>query len=85
MDPGLYDLLCGGLRLLELCPLTGLAQVLHGLELRLLQELGLLPALDRCSHCGELANPDPLFDDQDRPGLSTRLSRRAGRAARPTG
>jgi DNA repair protein RecO len=52
-DPELYDLLSGGLALLERCPLTAIPVVVLGLELRYLQHLGALPDLQHCSHCGQ--------------------------------
>lgn len=51
-DPELFDLVTGGLQLLELCPPEALANVVLGLELRLLAHLGALPDLDRCADCG---------------------------------
>ncbi|MCR9245752.1 MAG: DNA repair protein RecO [bacterium] len=56
-DPLAYDLLAGGLTLLERCPTARLPRVVLGLELRLLDHLGALPDLDHCSECGaELGN-----------------------------
>lgn len=51
-DAELFDLLQGGLVLLERCPLASVAVVVLGLELRYLRHLGALPALDRCAECG---------------------------------
>src|SRR5690606_31153214 len=51
-DPALFDLLAGGLNLIERCPPAALAGVVLGLELRLLARFGALPDLDRCSACG---------------------------------
>jgi DNA repair protein RecO (recombination protein O) len=51
-DPELFDLVDGGLALIELCPLRALPTVALGLELRLLQHLGSLPDLDGCTECG---------------------------------
>lgn len=51
-EPAVYDLLTGGLTLLERCPDAALSHVLLGLELRHLELLGALPDLDRCSSCG---------------------------------
>lgn len=67
-EPAVFDLLLGGLNLLELCPLPAIGRVVLGLELRLLVCLGALPDLHRCSTCdaplGELA-----FRGHDSPGL----------------
>jgi len=55
-SPELFDLLSGGLQLIERCPEQALAHVTLGLELRLLAQFGALPDLDRCCECGhELA------------------------------
>jgi len=51
-DPPLFDLVQGGLNLLELCPLWAIAPVILGLEVRFLQQLGALPDLEHCGHCG---------------------------------
>lgn len=51
-EPHVYDLLHGGLLLLERCPETALATTMVGLELRQLQLLGGLPDLQHCSRCG---------------------------------
>lgn len=51
-DPELFDLVDGGLMLLERCPPAAIAAIVIGLELRLLAQLGALPDLDRCSGCG---------------------------------
>lgn len=51
-DPELFDLVDGGLALVELCPLRALPSVLLGLELRLLHRLGALPDFDACAECG---------------------------------
>lgn len=50
-DPTMFDLLLGALRILERCPEGAVAIALAGVELRFLDTLGLLPTLDRCSHC----------------------------------
>jgi DNA repair protein RecO (recombination protein O) len=49
--PELYELLAGGLALIERCPESTLGQVVLGLELRHLEIVGALPDLDRCSTC----------------------------------
>ena len=54
-EPELFDLLLGGLNLLERCPLRAIPQVVMGLELRHLHALGALPDLDHCAECGHAA------------------------------
>jgi DNA repair protein RecO (recombination protein O) len=51
-EPELFDLIEGGLTLLERCPATALPTVVLGLELRLLAHLGALPDFDCCNECG---------------------------------
>lgn len=51
-EPLVYDLLHGGLLLLERCPAAAVRTTMVGLELRQLQLLGALPDLQHCSHCG---------------------------------
>jgi len=56
VEPRVFDLLLGGLNLLERCPSSAVARVVLGLELRLLERLGGLPDLQHCAACGaELA------------------------------
>ncbi|MEO6594866.1 MAG: DNA repair protein RecO [Planctomycetota bacterium] len=50
-EPAAYDLLAGGLSLLELCPAVAIGHIVLGLELRHLELLGALPDLHRCSCC----------------------------------
>ena len=50
--PELFDLLAGGLTLIERCPEAALMHVTLGLELRLLAQFGALPDLDHCGECG---------------------------------
>lgn len=70
-DPAIYDLLVGGLNLLERCPPAAIPQVVLGLELRHLHQLGALPDLHQCAHCGAaLANG--AFRSDDGPGLVCR-------------
>lgn len=52
-EPPIFELLHGGLNLLEHCPPATIPVVVLGLELRFLSLLGALPALDRCAHCGD--------------------------------
>jgi DNA repair protein RecO (recombination protein O) len=56
-DPELFDLVDGGLLLLERCPRGAIPTVVLGLEVRLLGHLGALPDLDRCSDCGAALGP----------------------------
>lgn len=58
-DPEVFDLLAGGLRLLERCPPQGIPQVILGVELRLLRALGLLPSLEACARCGSTGQLQP--------------------------
>lgn len=70
-EPELFDLLVGGLSLLERCPIAVVHQIVLGIELRYLHLLGALPDLDRCSAGGcELG--DAAFRDPDGPGLVCR-------------
>jgi DNA repair protein RecO (recombination protein O) len=80
-DAALFDLLAGGLVLLERCPPGALATMLAGLELRYLEALGLLPALDRCSHCGAAAAR--LFVAIGQPGLLCSEHARGAEASAP--
>lgn len=52
-DAEVYDLLAGGLLLLERCPTAAIPQIVLGLELRMLRHLGALPDLRRCAACGD--------------------------------
>lgn len=52
-EPEVFDLLVGGLSLLELCPLPAVPVVVLGLEVRFLLHLGALPDLHRCAECQE--------------------------------
>jgi len=60
-DPDLFDLLSGGLTLVERAPPASLATVLLGLELRFLELGGSLPSLDGCSTCGRPGDDAPMF------------------------
>ncbi len=79
-EPEHYDLLSGGLNLLERCPAATISQVVLGIELRYLQLLGALPDLDHCSD-GGCALDDGAFRTQDGPGLVCRRHATAPRHA----
>lgn len=79
-DPDLFDLLLGGLNLLERCPLRAIPQVVLGLELRHLEALGALPDLEHCAECGE-ALSDTAYRQADTMGLACR--RHAGLPRQP--
>ena len=70
-EPAVYDLLVGGLNLLELCPAAAIAHIVLGLELRYLDLLGALPDLERCSVCGGALSAG-AFVNSDSPGLVCR-------------
>lgn len=70
-EPLLYDLLQGGLNLLERCPHDKIAQIVLGLELRYLDALGALPDLERCCDCGE-PFASRAFRQSDSLGLACR-------------
>ncbi len=70
-EPAVYDLLTGGLTLLERCPDDALSHVLLGLELRHLDLLGALPDLDRCSSCSAPLTAGAFRNEGD-PGLVCR-------------
>tara|TARA_R110002072_G_scaffold241027_12_gene399803 strand:- start:18168 stop:18911 length:744 start_codon:yes stop_codon:yes gene_type:complete len=70
-DPELFDLLLGGLNLLERCPLATIPQVVLGLELRHLEAVGALPDFDTCGECG-VALRDQAFRQEDTMGLACR-------------
>jgi DNA repair protein RecO (recombination protein O) len=70
-EPAVFDLLAGGLTLLERCPVAAIPQVVLGLELRYLDQLGALPDLHHCGQCGApLANG--AFRNPGAPGLVCR-------------
>lgn len=50
-DPDLFDLVSGGLTLIERCPPASVQPFVLGLELRFLAHLGALPDLERCADC----------------------------------
>jgi DNA repair protein RecO (recombination protein O) len=70
-EPEVFDLLAGGLSLLERCPAAAIGRVVLGLELRLLARLGALPDLHHCAACGE-ALGEHVFRASDTPGLVCR-------------
>lgn len=71
-EPAVYDLLTGGLTLIERCPDPALAHVVLGLELRHLDLLGALPDLDRCTQCGAALDGSAFRNSGDA-GLVCRL------------
>lgn len=70
-EPAIYDLLLGGLNLIERCPPTAIGQVVLGLELRFLATQGALPDLDHCNDCGRPLGA-AAFRNSDGPGLYCR-------------
>lgn len=70
-DPELFDLLLGGLNLLERCPEPSIPQVVIGLELRYLEAVGALPDFDSCTECGT-SLADEAFRQADTMGLACR-------------
>ena len=58
--------------LLERCPRGALPQVLAGIELRFLGELGLLPPLTQCSRCERTHADGTLYSTHRHPGLVCR-------------
>ncbi|MBL8754996.1 MAG: DNA repair protein RecO [Planctomycetes bacterium] len=79
-EPAVFDLLVGGLALLERCPPERLGHVVLGLELRLLAQLGALPDLDHCAECGTRLGHDS-WRHADAPGLVCRAHARPPRQA----
>lgn len=69
MDRALFTLLTGALRMLERCPLSVIPQVLAGIELRFLRELGLKPDLLQCCRCGEPLRGQNLSPSPHHQGL----------------
>jgi len=70
-DAEVFDLLVGGLNLIELCPAAAIGRVVLGLELRLLATLGALPDLDHCAVC-DAPLGDSAFRQADSPALVCR-------------
>jgi DNA repair protein RecO (recombination protein O) len=79
-EPAIYELLTGGLTLIERCPDAALGHVLLGLELRHLESLGALPDLHRCATCGSALHQGAFRNDGD-PGLVCRRHADAPRLA----
>lgn len=50
-EPELFDLVQGGVHLIERCPEGALGTIVLGIELRFLAALGVLPPLDSCAQC----------------------------------
>lgn len=82
-EPELFDLLHGGLNLLERCPIDAVPQVVLGLELRFLSQLGALPDLQHCC-VGGCALGDAAFREPDGRGLACRRHAGLPRRAVPT-
>lgn len=81
-EPRVFELLVGGLALLERCPDPALAHVLLGLELRHLAAIGALPDLDHCAGCGTPLG-EVAFRNEGDLGLYCR--RHAGAPRQPIG
>ncbi|MBX3462312.1 MAG: DNA repair protein RecO [Planctomycetes bacterium] len=79
-EPLVYDLLVGGLALLERCPEPAIGQVVLGLELRHLEHLGALPDLHHCAACGVRLDGGAYRHDGE-PGLLCRRHARTPRTA----
>ncbi|MCA8942899.1 MAG: DNA repair protein RecO [Planctomycetes bacterium] len=62
-DPEQFDLLDGGLTLVELAPLEQLATIVTGVEVRLLASLGVLSSLDHCAQCGRKIESSAHIED----------------------
>lgn len=59
-DAILFELLTGGLKLLERCPIAAIPQIVCGIELRYLDTQGHCPTLTACTQCGAPAASTPL-------------------------
>jgi DNA repair protein RecO (recombination protein O) len=81
-EPAVFDLLVGGMTLLERCPPERLGHVVLGLELRLLAQLGALPDLTHCAECGTALGAD-TWRHADAPGLLCRAHADPPRQAVP--
>lgn len=80
-DREMFELIDGGLTLVERAPADRLRLIVAGLELRLLRILGQLPSLTRCSQCGValngravLAPGGGVFCEPHAPRASARVS-----------
>lgn len=71
-DPQLFDLLSGGIRLLERCDKPQVPQILLGIELRFLHGQGLLAPLVACRQCGQNVAEGELYSVVRQPGLLCR-------------
>lgn len=69
-DPQLFELLSGGIRLVERCEHSKLPQILLGIELRFLGEQGLLPSLIACRQCSRSMSETDLYSVARQPGLA---------------
>lgn len=74
-DPDLFDLLTGGLTLVERAPPAALGTIVLGLELRLLELSGVLPALDGCTTCGRSPDGQPMFVAREGGGVQCEMHR----------
>ena len=79
-EPAAFDLLLGGLNLLERCPESAIGTVVLGLELRHLELLGALPDLHRCNGCS-MALGDAAFRQVGTGGLACGNCAGPGRTA----
>jgi DNA repair protein RecO (recombination protein O) len=70
-DPAVFDLLQGGLNLIERCPPAAIGHIVLGLELRHLQVIGAMPDLDHCTQCG-MPLQAAAFRHDETPGLMCR-------------
>jgi DNA repair protein RecO (recombination protein O) len=81
-QPAVFDLLHGGLNLVQRCPPAAIGRVVLGLELRLLHELGALPDLDHCAEC-DAALGEHAFRHAATPALVCRTHAAPPRQAVP--
>ena len=83
MNTGPVLIITGGILLLERCPREAIPQVVAGIELRFLRELGLQPPLLSCSRCGHGLDAGPLYPTRNHPGLACRSHASDGLPAIP--